>query len=99
MKLLLLFKTCGVINSSFIVSKNKKLIKISPFIYKRSSFFKGVKLISTPSKVFNIKLSSLRIVNRSLGGTILILETSKGIMVHTEALKRGVGGRMLCIIT
>lgn len=95
----MIFREYGVINSSIVVSDKKKLIKISPFVYRKSSFFKGVRLMSTPSKVFNIRLSALKVVDKSLGCTVLLLETSKGIMTHREALRNGIGGRMLCIIT
>lgn len=77
----------------------RKLVKISPFFYKRSPFFKGVRLISTPSKAFTIKITTLNILNKSLGNTILLLETSRGIITHGEALKFHIGGRLLCVIS
>ena len=88
----------GVVHSSLLICNKNKIVKISPFVYKKSSFFKGIKLISTPSKVFTVKISTLNIINKSLGSTVLLLETSKGILTHAEALKLKVGGKLLCVI-
>jgi len=74
-------------------------MKISPFIYKQSSFFKSVKLISTPSKTFTVKLKALLIIQKSLGGSLLLLETSKGIITHKEAVRLKIGGKLLCSLS
>ena len=97
--LLAILKKLGVINSCLIVSKSKKLLKISPFTYKKTPFFKHVRLVSTPSKSFTVRLSTLKILNVSIKQTIILLETSQGIMTHQEALKRNIAGRILCVIT
>lgn len=98
LQLILLFHKLGIINSYLIINANKKLIKISPFIYRRSPFFKNIRLVSTPSKVFTVKLSTLRVLNTSLGQAIMILETTKGLLTHYEALKLKTSGRILCVI-
>ena len=98
--ILTLLKKLGVINSYLIIQDNKHFltVKLSPFFYKNSSFFRGIRLASTPSKRFNLKLRTLQILEKSLGETILILETSKGIMLHKDALKLRLGGKILLII-
>jgi ribosomal protein S8 len=96
-----MFKKIGLLNSYYIYTlKNTrfKKIKVSPLFYKDSSFFKKVKLVSTPSKTFSINLNSLRIVAHSLGTTIVILETSRGLLTHKEALNQKIGGRILFVI-
>lgn len=97
--LLSIFKKLGVINTHLIISNSKKLIKISPFIYRQSPFFKNIRLVSTPSKSFTVKLSTLRILDKSIRQTIIILETSEGLLTHKDALRRGISGRILCVIT
>ena len=99
LNLIFIFKKLGLINGFLVISKNKKLVKISPFFYKKTAFFSGTKLISTPSKVFTVKLSTLILLNRSLGSTIIILETAKGLLTHTEAIRVGTGGKLLCTIS
>ena len=74
------------------------MIKLSPFFYKNMSFFRKIKLVSTPSKRFNLKLRTLQILSKSLGETILILETSSGIITHIDALKLKIGGKILLVI-
>ena len=97
-RLLMVLQKLGYINSSLIVSKNKKLIKISPFFYKKLTFFKGISLVSTPSKIFTIKVKTLKTLNTSIGSTLVILETSKGIITHKDAMRLNVGGKLLCIL-
>ena len=97
--LLAILKKLGVINSCVILSKSKKLLKISPLTYKKTPFFKHLRLVSTPSKSFTVRLSTLKILNASIGQTIIILETSKGLMTHQDALKKHISGRILCVIT
>jgi ribosomal protein S8 len=99
LKLLLILKKLGVINACIIVSGKNKYLKISPFIFKKTSFFKHIKLVSTPSKTFTIKIKALRIINMSIKQTILLLETSQGIMTHKEALKYNISGKILCVIS
>ena len=82
-----------------IINRGKKLVKISPFIYKKSPFFKSIRLVSTPSKAFTIKLSTLRVLQPSLGQSLMILETTNGLITHREALKLKISGRILCVIT
>jgi ribosomal protein S8 len=62
------------------------------------SFFRRVKLVSTPSKRFNLKLRTLQILSKSLGETILILETSFGTLTHMDALRLKTGGKILLVI-
>ena len=49
--------------------------------------------------MFTIKYKSLRILERSIGETILILETNKGIITHKEASNLKIGGKILCILS
>ena len=101
LKILCLFKKLGVLNSYLLVNHTCKLskVKISPFFYKNSSFFKNVKVVTTPSKRFNIKLKTLQIICKSVGESIIILETSKGILTHKEALKLRVSGKVLLVLS
>jgi ribosomal protein S8 len=100
-KNLFLFKELGILNSYFIYPSHsiKTFVKIAPFFYKNSTFFKGIRLISTPSKLFLIKLSALNIIKKSLGSTVLLLSTSRGLITHIEALKHGIGGIALFLIS
>jgi len=93
-----ILKSVGCLNSVVIISKSRKLLKISTFFYKNKAFYRGVRLLSTPSKSFFVKLKTLKLLNKSLGNTVLILETSKGLITHTLALRLQVSGKLLCIL-
>lgn len=100
LKTLNLLKRLGLLNSYLLQGPSRKssLLKVSPFFYKNSSFFKNIKLVTTPSKRFNVQLKSLRILEKSLGESIVVLETSKGILTHREALKLHLGGKVLLVL-
>ena len=95
-----IFKKLGLLNSYFVYSPTSKffLVKVSPFFYRKTAFFKKVKLVTTPSKKFFVKISTLRIIAKSVGTAIIILETSKGLLTHQEALKLGLSGIILFIV-
>jgi ribosomal protein S8 len=95
--ILVLYKL-GVINSFIVLSFRKKKIKISPLIYKNKPYFSGLRLVTTPSKNFHIKLKTLLFLNNSLGETVLVLETPLGIISHKEAIKHKTGGKILCVL-
>lgn len=100
LRVLRLLKKIGIIQF-YIASKNissTQVVKLSPFFYKNTSFFRRIKLVSTPSKRFNLKLRTLQILNQSLGETIIILETSHGVMTHIDALRLKTGGKILLVI-
>ena len=45
-----------------------------------------------------LKKHSLLLMRRSLGAATLILETSRGVLTHQNALKLGIGGTLVFII-
>jgi len=95
-----LLKRIGIIKFYVVSEKlgTRQLIKLSPFFYKNASFFRKIRLVSTPSKRFNLKLRTLQILSKSLGETIIILETSNGILTHIDALRLKTGGKILLVI-
>jgi len=58
-----------------------------------------MQLISTISKKFTISVKALTILDKSLKNSILLIETSRGIITHKEALRRHLGGLLLCLIS
>ena len=101
LNLIKLFYLIGCIFRYKIISlaNGKKYIKISLFFYKNKTFFKLIKLVSTPSKLFYISYNSLNIITKSLKSSILILSTSKGLMTHISANKLKIGGLLIFTIS
>ena len=77
----------------------KRYLLFTPYFYKQTSFFKYIRLISTISKKFTVTFKALTIINKSLKNSLLLIETSKGIISHKEALRLRVGGLILCILS
>lgn len=90
--------------SKFIISKGyvRKTLRTYAYIsapfYKNTAFFKSVRVVSTPSKHHQISLRGLKLITHSLNASIMLLSTSGGIITHREALKLGVGGKILCMV-
>jgi ribosomal protein S8 len=59
----------------------------------------NLKLYSRSSSPIRIKLNSLKILRTNTYNSHLILNTSKGILTHQDAIKFGVGGLIICIIS
>lgn len=78
--------------------KKTKCIRFNGLFFRNESFFKSARLVSTPSRKHTISLRALNLAKRAVGTSIIILETSKGIMSHLDALKLGVGGLILCVV-
>jgi ribosomal protein S8 len=67
-----------------------------------SMFISGfcIKYFSTPKRPVYLSFKGLRILCRvsNLGRRQFVLHTTCGLLTHTEALKQGLGGKLLCII-
>lgn len=77
----------------------RRHLVFSLYYYKQTTFFKHMQLISTISKKFTVSLKALTILNKSLKNSILLLETSQGIITHKDALRLRIGGLILCLIS
>lgn len=99
LRLAFILRKLGLLN--FIIYKKGflKLIKITTFLYRGRAFFSSLRQVTTPSKKFSIKLKSLRILSQSVGESIVLVETSLGIVTHAKAIELGVGGKILCVLS
>ena len=61
---------------------------------------RNVKLLSKPSRQLYVSLEGLRkMVKPSSVAEIYILNTAKGIMTHSEALREHIGGNVIALVT
>lgn len=72
---------------------DRKKLVITLLYTKRVAGLQAVKIISTPSLHIYVKRHELPKKVRELG--IHIISTSKGIMSDEQAMKEGVGGKLL----
>lgn len=103
LRLIRVFYKNAVIKNYIIVEKtikNKKtkFIRFTGLFFKNESYYKGIRLVSTPSKKHTISLKGLNLLKKISGTSLIILETSRGIISHIDALKLGVGGLILCVV-
>jgi ribosomal protein S8 len=89
-----------VIQSYIISTKDEsKYITFNSHYYRGIPYFSHLKVVSTPSKACNISVKALRVANKSLGNSIILLETDKGLITHIEAISTNTGGRILGVIS
>jgi ribosomal protein S8 len=89
-----------IIQGYIIDTANKaKYITFNPHYYRGIPYFSHFKVVSTPSKPQTISSKALSISTKSIGKSLIILETDKGIITHTEAIKYNIGGRVLGVIS
>ena len=91
----------GAINSYVIVTNNDtifKYIRFSVNFYKNEPYFKSIKLVSKSSQSMNAKKNTLSLLHKSLGMSLVLLNTSQGIIDSHTALKLGISGSILCIL-
>lgn len=86
-------------NYILLTRKNTKYIIFSSYHYKNTTYFSHLRIVSTPSKAHTISLSALKIVNSALGNSIILLETDRGIITHSDALSYKMGGRILGVVS
>jgi len=101
LKFISLLSKLGYLSYTLLRGKGniKKYLMFTPFFFKSSSFYGSLSLISTPSRKYTVTLKALFILSRSLKSSFLILETSKGLLTHKDALKLRIGGFMLCLLS
>ena len=81
-----------------VKGKNKS-ITFNSHYYRGIPYFSHFKIVSTPSKPQTISLKALNISTKSIGKSLIILETDRGIITHMEAIKYNIGGRVLGVIS
>lgn len=76
--------------------KTKKIIEIKLKYQGGLPMMKGLKRISKPGQRIYLKKSQLRSVKQGYG--LAIISTSAGLMTNKDAIKKGLGGEILCEI-
>jgi ribosomal protein S8 len=95
----LLYSVRIIQNYVITTQNNVKCITFCSYYYKGVPYFSHFKVVSTPSKTQTVSFKALRVINKSLGNSILLLETDKGIVTHIDAISYGIGGRVLGVIS
>lgn len=103
LNLLKLIKYLNLIfNYYTIFSTNIKINKLV-IIYFNNNIIKKkkqlIKSLSNHSRYIYISIKKLHYLVKNNKKILFILNTSKGLLLHTEALKLNIGGQLLCSIT
>lgn len=81
----------GIIQSFFVARKaTKKVLIVKIRHFENNAQVNSIKLLSVPSRVKT--LTHFQLARASLKQKIIILSTPKGLMSHTDCLKKNLGG-------
>ncbi len=102
-KVIYLLYKLGCINNFVLHSKVKgrrlqKYVTFSIFFFKNTPFFKSLRLVSSPSKKHTVTYSGLRIIQQSLGASVLLISSVHGLITHEKALKLKIGGLIVAVL-
>lgn len=87
----------GYVKKVTLIEKDeRKYVQIELLYKNRRPAMRDVKLISKPSVHRYVTKNSMKRIAGNFG--ISVLSTSSGVMTGKEALKKGVGGELLCEI-
>jgi len=78
---------------------SNSFILVTPTFFKNAPFFTYLKSVSSNKKAFHTSANSLKLISKGLANSIVLLETSHGILTHNEANRLRVGGKIICIIS
>lgn len=79
----------------YLDQNNKKYIAVYPAFYKKIPLIKNLRLISTPSNAIYVSVKALKLILCRSGGSSFLIDTSHGILTHSEAINQNVGGVLL----
>jgi ribosomal protein S8 len=99
LSILNLFKVSGFILAYHLITKNGQTsVVVYIYFYKKTLLFRNLKIISTASRSFFITRKALFLIEKRTLNSILMLSTSHGIISHTKALQKGIGGKLLFLV-
>jgi len=58
-----------------------------------------LKVFTSPQAKVVLNKHALRLLTQTTRTSLFILETNRGLILHTEALRDNVGGNLLCIVS
>jgi len=73
--------------------------RIFPFFYKTMQPIYGIRTFTSPQSKVVLNRQALRLLTHTTFAASFILETDKGLMLHTDALRGNLGGNLLCVIS
>lgn len=91
-----------LLKSINVIKRFKRLHDVSfrvyPFFHKKNNLFYQIKVYSNRHSTITINQTSLRLLKLSASSTYIVIETPHGLLLHTEAIKKNTGGRLLCVV-
>lgn len=81
----------GIIQSFFVAKKSKKnILAVKIRHFENNAQVNNIKLLSVPSRIKT--LTHFQLARANLKQKIIILSTPKGLMSHSDCLKKNLGG-------
>jgi ribosomal protein S8 len=103
LRLIKILHNYGVVHR-FVITRNPlkrlptHLITFTTLVYKNKPFFRGVKIVTTPSRKHTITINALRRASHSIKESLVLISTPFGVISHKEALAYKIGGQIFAIL-
>ena len=99
LNVLKIFKVLGVISSFFFYSLSEKKVRVFlKYINLEIPLQLPIFFYFKPSHKLSVSLRQLKKLDKSLGGTTLIMSTSRGLKSHFECIKNNLSGFLFFVI-
>lgn len=99
LNVLKIFKVLGVISGFFLFNLDKKKIRVFlKYVNLEIAYQLPIFFYFKPSHKLSMSLKQLKKLDKSLGGTTLILSTSKGLKSHYDCIKNSLSGFLFFVI-
>lgn len=90
----------GLFLNFYLIKKNNYLyIKIIIRYFHLNRVGTVFKIITRPSLSYSLSLKALKLLNKRTGRSIYLLSTSSGIITHHEAIRKGIGGVAVALLS
>ena len=87
----------GIINN-YLLIRNTRYIKFSPSYFCSLPYCSSIKCISRGLKSFSISSKGLNFLKQFSGNTLILLESSAGLLTLNESLQKKKSGKIMLVI-
>jgi len=91
-----LFKKLGLIRRFYC--NNKSFIYIFPLFLKNKSIQPSLKVYDRKTTPIRLTFKALKLIQKTSYLSTFLIQTSSGLLTHKEAIKKKIGGLLVCII-
>lgn len=99
LSVLSIFKVLGLVSSFFFFNLNNRKVRVFlKYVNLEVPYQLPILFYFKPSHKLSLSIKQLKKLDKSLGGTTLVISTSRGLKNHFECIKYNLGGFLFFVI-